>query len=137
MNEYRQDKNNKNYGKPNSRMILMCVGITVLLIIFFSQVTKNLNSALQQEITYDQFLRMVEEDLVDTVYIKQEKLEITPKTTTAAGYEVMTFYTGTLDDDDLIKRLYDSGVSFRGEIVDTGTTIFDIILAYGLPFIII
>ena len=137
MNEYGGNKNNKNDGRPNSRLILMCVAVTVVLIIFFSQVTKNLQAALQQEISYDMFLKMVEENLVDTVYIKHEKIEITPKSLSDNPYETVTYYTGTLDDEDLIKKLYDSGITFSGEIVDTGTTIFDIILAYGLPFIII
>ncbi len=137
MNDYRGDKNNKNDGKPNSRMILICVGITVVLILFFSQISKTLQAGLQQEISYDMFLKLVEENKVDTVYIKHEKLEIVPKTASANPYETVTYYTGTVDDFDLVSRLYESGITFYGEIVDTGTTIFDIILAYGLPFIII
>ena len=137
MSDYRGNKDNKNDGKPNSRLILMCVGVTVVLILFFSQITKNLQSALQQEVSYDVFLKAVEQNLVDRVYIKQEKIEFTKKGATDNPYESVTFYTGTLDDFNLIDKLYESGVTFQGEIVDTGTTIFDIILAYGLPFIII
>ena len=137
MNEYRGNKDNKNDGKPNSRLILICVGVTVILILFFSQVTKNLQSALQQEVSYDVFLKAVEQNLVDKVYIKQEKIEFTKKGSTDNPYESVTFYTGTLGDLNLVDKLYESGVTFQGEIVDTGTTIFDIILAYGLPFIII
>ena len=137
MNDFRGNKDNKNDGKPNSRLILMCVGVTVVLILFFSQVTKNLQSALQQEVSYDVFLKAVEQNLVDKVYIKQEKIEFTKKGATDNPYESVTFFTGTLDDFNLIDKLYESGVTFQGEIVDTGTTIFDIILAYGLPFVII
>ncbi|MCR5432245.1 MAG: ATP-dependent zinc metalloprotease FtsH [Lachnospiraceae bacterium] len=137
MSDFRGDRNDKNEGKPNGRIILICVGITLGLILFFSHISRNLESALMQEIDYDQFLMMLSQDKIEKVIVHQEKLEIIPKTSSNMQYETVTYYTGVLNDFDLVDRLYEAGISFTGEIIDTGTTIFDLILAYGLPFIII
>jgi len=138
-NNGNNNNNNNNDWKPNGRMILTCVIGAVVLLLLFSELSRTLSAGSSVEINYSDFLEMVAQDKVDTVYIRPERIEIAPRISqqTQAVFDNIVYYTATLDDPNLVERLYESGVTFRGEVVDTGTTFFDIILAYGLPFLII
>ena len=135
MDENRNGDNNK--SPQNRRIFFACLIVTLIMVIFFSYFTKNMSNDTVQEITYDNFLSMLENDNVSEVLIKSDRLVIKPKNRSSAyGYE-QTFYTGTVYDPELVNRLSEKGVKFSEEIIDSSTTIIDIFLAYILPFIII
>ena len=135
MDENRNGDNNK--SPQNKRIFFACLIVTLIMVIFFSYFTKNMSKGEVQEITYDNFLSMLDNDNVSEVLIKSDRLVIKPKNRSSAyGYE-QTFYTGAVYDPELVNRLSEKGVKFSEEIVDSSTTIIDIFLAYILPFIII
>ncbi|MBO4510918.1 MAG: ATP-dependent zinc metalloprotease FtsH [Lachnospiraceae bacterium] len=135
MDDNRNGDNNKT--PQNRKIFFACLVVTLIMVIFFSYFTKNMSKDSVQEITYDNFLSMLENDNISEVLIKSDRLVIKPKNRSSAyGYE-QTFYTGTVYDPDLVNRLSEKGVKFAEEIVDSSTTIIDIFLAYILPFIII
>lgn len=135
MSNLQGNNNRRNDGKPGGKLILICVIVTVLLVLFFSEMSKSLAAATNVEITYDQFLDMVKKGNVTEVRIGSDCISILPKTNDPLS--VTTFYTGIMYDPGLKDMLYDAGVRFSAEIVDTSTTLLDIILAYGVPFILI
>ena len=129
------DKNNK--SPQNRKIFFACLIVTLVMVMFFSYFTKNMSKDSVQEITYDNFLSMLQNDNVSEVLIKSDRLVIKPKNRSSAyGYE-QTFYTGAVYDPELVNRLTEKGIKFSEEIVDSSTTIIDIFLAYILPFIII
>ena len=134
-----QDNRNDNDKKSpqNRKLFLTCLAVTLIMVVFFSYFTKNMSKDSVQEITYDNFLSMLENDNISEVLIKSDRLVIKPKNRSSAyGYE-QTFYTGAVNDPELVNRLSEKGVKFSEEIIDSSTTIIDIFLAYILPFIII
>ena len=135
MDDNRNGDNNKT--PQNRKIFFACLIVTLIMVIFFSYFTKNMSKDSVQEITYDNFLSMLENDNISEVLIKSDRLVIKPKNRSSAyGYE-QTFYTGTVYDPELVNRLSEKGIKFAEEIVDSSTTIIDIFLAYILPFIII
>ena len=129
--------NNENKSPQNKKLFFTCLIVTLVMVIFFSYFTKNMSKDSVQEITYDSFLSMLENDNISEVLIKSDRLVIKPKNRSSAyGYE-QSYYTGAVYDPELVNRLSEKGIKFSEEIIDSSTTIIDIFLAYILPFIII
>ncbi len=140
-NNQNQNKNKKN-DKRGWLLVLITTLITgYLLFSLFSMAGK----ATTKEISYDEFLTMVDEGRVEEVIIGNDKLTIIPKPNTS-GNEwqqlfpgvKMTYYTGIVRDDTLTQRLYEEDVKFGSEIPDTASALFwNIILTIVLPFTLI
>ena len=113
------DKNNRG-GAPNGGrnhstvMIFVIVTLATLLVMsFFNNMVKDTTS---REITYNEFLEMVDKGLVKKVVFGSDKLTIIPNTQPFSGNGVeisyYTGYTGKMEDPDLVNRLEKAGVEF-------------------------
>lgn len=137
--------NNKNGNNGNSKdpkkqnlLILLIAALVSLLVI--SYFMKAVTGATNREISYNEFLEMVENGKVDKVKIESAEIVIYPKVENTANLfymqAVMTFYTGKVEDDDtLTQRLLDAGVEVSGSVPD-GSGIILSILSYILPILI-
>ncbi|MDD3794376.1 MAG: ATP-dependent zinc metalloprotease FtsH [Lachnospiraceae bacterium] len=117
-------------------MVFMIVTLVTLLIMsFFNNMMKDTTS---QEITYDQFLKMIEEGNVSSVTVSSNQLEIVPKQQPLSGQGMkISYYTGLINDPDLVSRLEKAGVEFSEEIPDTTTSlILNVVLSFA-PLILI
>ena len=140
-NNQNHNKNKKN-DKKGWLLVLITTLITgYLLFSLFSMAGK----ATTQEISYDEFLKMVDEGRVEEVIIGNDKLTIIPKAN-ASGNEwqqlfpgvKITYYTGVVRDEALTQRLYEEDVKFGSDIPDTASALFwNIILTIVLPFVLI
>ena len=85
-----------------------------------------------QEISYNEFLKMVDDGDVEKVVIQSNQIVITakPEDGERVGRE---YYTGLVQDDTLSERLYDAGVDYEQEIPDTTSAIVIQLLATFLP----
>jgi len=140
-NNQNQNKNRKNDKKGWLLVLITTLIICYLLFSLFSMAGK----ATTQEISYDEFLTMVDEGRVEEVIIGTDQLTIIPKAN-ASGNEwqqlfpgvKITYYTGIVRDDTLSERLYEEGVKFGSEIPDTASALFwNIMLTIVLPFVLI
>ena len=136
MDENRNGDNN-NKSPQNRRVLLACLVVTGIMVLFFSYFTKSMSKDSVQEIKYNEFLSMLANDKIGEVLIKSDRIVIKPKTASSAYGREVIYYTGIMDDPELVNRLSEKGVAFSEEVVDSSTTIIDIFLAYILPFIII
>lgn len=66
-----------------------------------------------REISYDEFLNMVNNQEISEVVVSSDSIKITPKEDTQ--YSGKSVYTANMQDKDLIKELKDSGVTFKAE----------------------
>ena len=142
-NNQNNNKNNKNNNKNNKQgwaLVLVTTLITTFLVLGLLDFAGN---ATTKEISYNEFLAMVEDGEVAEVIIGNEQLTIKPKTETEnvllPGIE-MTYYTGVVEDEKLTERLDEAGVKFWSEIPDTASAVFwnimlTVILPFGLIFI--
>ena len=144
--EVRMDNKNQNSGgdkknnkKPPKSGWIICLVAALVLVIFFSYMSKQMDAAATQEVTYTEFLRMIENNRIKEVKLDYDKGKITiypSKINDQQSYGI-TYYTGMVNDSELIERLNKAGITVGSPYVDKSTTIIDILLAYVLPFVII
>ncbi|MDD3369317.1 MAG: ATP-dependent zinc metalloprotease FtsH [Lachnospiraceae bacterium] len=122
-------------------MLLLAALITLLLVSFFM---KEMNGSTTKEVTYTEFLQMLDDNQIKEVKIKSDQIEITPveaeKTqNTLAAYTAptITYYTGKVEDDDtLTARLVKKGVTVSGDVADSSSILMSILLTYVLPIVL-
>ena len=117
-----RDNNNKNKKNNNRQGFSFVVLITMLtaLLVFAMYQFQGVDS--DQEITYNKFLRMIEEKRVEKVEIKNDRILITAKK--ESGDKVnKEYYTGRMNDDQLVERLEKAKIDFEQEVPDTTSAI--------------
>ncbi len=136
--EVRMDNNDKKRGPNvnNKKPFFYTLVAAILFLALFSYMTNRIKEGSNKEITYDQFIKMVDKGEVKEVLFKTDKIVIDPKKQENPMYEIK-YYTGYVKDDTLSDRLLKADVKFSGDVVDTRTTIVDIIMVYVLPFVLI
>jgi len=142
-NNRNNQPNNNNNGNNNEKkpmpIWLICLGVALVLYLLFSYMTSKLTQASYQEISYAEFLKMVENGEVKEVLIQydSDRMLISPKEQ-KEGTIPVTYYTGIIqNDDNLVPLLNEHGVAYASEVVDKSTTILDIIVSWVLPFALI
>lgn len=135
--------NNRNPRNNNNKQGWILVAVTTLVTAFlvfgmlqFSQ------DVTTKEISYTEFLNMVDEGEVESVVIESDQYVITPKKDEEEHSILseirVTYYTGIVEDDTLIARLEKADVDVKGDIPDTASAIFwNLLLTVILPFVLI
>ena len=95
----------------------MVTVITSILVVALFQF-QGMTSA--KEITYNKFLKMVDDGKVKKVEIQSDKIMIVTKKDKDSGIS-QEYYTGVVNDDELTKRLEKAGVEFNQEIPEAYT----------------
>ena len=152
-----ENKNDQNGGdKKNNKQPFYTLGILVLIALFFtSMMYKGASSGSNQEITYTQFLNLVEEDKVAEVTFKEDVINITLKEgevysedeeeadrlqqiyETAGQVPETKLYTAYIRDDDLLPLLKEHKVDIEGTIADSTAAIIYNILSFILPLVLL
>jgi cell division protease FtsH len=82
------------------------------------------------EVDYGTFMSEIEEGTLDTVQIQDNRILFTTKDSATV------YKTGLVDDPTLTQRLYESGVTFSSEIVETASPFQTVLLYWILPMVI-
>ena len=122
------NKNNKN-NKQGISFILLVTVITSILVVALFQF-QGMTSA--KEITYNKFLKMVDDGKVKKVEIQSDKIMIVTKKNKDSGIS-QEYYTGVVNDDELTNRLEKAGVEFNQEIPDTTSAVAMNVILTFLP----
>ena len=128
MDNQNNNKNNKN-NKQGISFILLVTVITSILVVALFQF-QGMTSA--KEITYNKFLKMVDDGKVEKVEIQNDKIMIVTKKDKESGI-AQEYYTGVVNDDELTKRLEKAGVEFNQEIPDTTSAVAMNVILTFLP----
>ncbi len=120
-------------------MIFLCAALVMLIII--SYFMKTVNGSTTKEITYNEFISMVNAGKVESVKIESDKIDIYPKVSKAEKdnpyFAAVNYYTGKVEDDDtLTQRLLAKNVEVKGEVSDNSYMILSFILTYILPIVL-
>ena len=132
------DKNNRNQDKKNNRTgIIICLLVALGTFLVFSFMNSQVKNATNKEISYDQFLQMLEDGNVKSVTITSNELEIVPQTQQNSLYQ-MTYYTGLITmDTQLVDRLDKAGVKFSRDTSDSTSGIGYMLLTTLLPILLL
>ena len=140
------DNNQNNSNKNNQRrsggfftgliFFALLALIVIWIIRFFKQDTST-------EISYNEFLTMIEEQKIEKVIIKADTIEIKPidedKNATSMFFTTSkpSLYTGKVEEDEtLSKRLLDKNIEVEGEIPDNSAQVWYFIFSYVLPIVL-
>ncbi|MBO6015108.1 MAG: ATP-dependent zinc metalloprotease FtsH [Lachnospiraceae bacterium] len=128
---------------PRGQNVMFLLIASLLVLLVMSYFMRSVAGGSSQEITYNEFMDMVESGTVDKVVISPDKIVITPKrqkidnTGDYVQAAPRTFYTGVVDDDNLAAFLREHDVSFQEEVPDNSSLILSILLTYILPIVIV
>ena len=104
--------NNKESKKIKGQTIITLVVAAIITFVLFTFMNSTLKAYNSKEIPYSEFMSMVEKGQVTSVQIENTEIEIKAKEGLKEYSPTYTYRTSRVDTDlDLIKRLYDSGVT--------------------------
>lgn len=94
-----ENNNNQDPKKnQNRRSIIVCLVVALVIFLMFSFMNSQVEKASNKEITYDQFLQMLDNGQVSKVVITSDEIKITPAQQANNIYKV-TYYTGVISMD--------------------------------------
>ena len=137
-----QNGNGNRHGRGNGLITLILFAIIIFLFVsFFIRLT---SSGTNNEIKYNEFLKMIDEDKIEKVVISTDRVIIYPKEDKQQGAMLFfgsqggsELYTGKVEDDETLSgRLIRKGIEVSGEIPDDSGEIWYFIIAYILPIVI-
>ena len=150
MENNNQNNSNGRPGRdPKKQNILILVLAAVLSLLVVTSLMSLLTGNSKEEISYSEFISMLNEGKVDSVEIDSDRILISPKTEKQTpsnatifaqyiyGYSMLgetTYYTGKIEEDDtLTQRLLKAGVDVKGKVTDSSSLLLGIFLNYILP----
>ena len=138
-NRNNPNNGNKNDKKPknmNTIIIIMIAGVITFIAI--TMLNSMIKDATYKEITYSEFLQMIDEDKVSEVKFDSDRILIQPSDSQkdSNGFSY-TYYTGYIKDKDITDKLDNKGVTYSGYIPDQSSSIIDFLLVYVLPILFI
>ena len=134
-----QGPNNNNGDKRNDKngqMLLMLIVVTLVALFVMSLVTRLETSSMSKEISYTEFLNMIDEDKVAAVEFASQQINITPKTE-KGSISLTTYYTGYVNDSELLPLLKEKDIDIRATIPDNTSTWVYNILSFVIPLVLV
>ena len=133
------NKNNKpgddnSGGGMNKRAGIITIIATVVIFLVFMYGMNLLKQGVNREISYNEFIKMIDEGKIESVLLKQGKIEITPKSSANDIY-TPTYYTGYIGDNDLADRLLKANIEVRSPSPDATQGILEFFAIYILPLL--
>ncbi len=150
-NKSGNDKKNDNRKNGVITRIILTVILFLIVMLCYMFISSEVNKIRNREITYGEFLEMLEKDEIEKLEIQEDydKIVIYPRESAKPDERVETYYTGIIESDSkLTERLEEArarteekegveALEYKRLIVDKSTTIIDVLLAYVLPFVFI
>ena len=123
-------------GNRQNLLIALLVAFCVMLFMSMSMSYSTVSTATQ--ITYTEFLEMLDEDVVARVEIEDDQINIAQKVDGVEDEEAeYTFYTGKAEDDDtLTARLIEKDVIVDSAVPESTNLLVSILISYVLPIVL-
>ncbi|MCI8514326.1 MAG: ATP-dependent zinc metalloprotease FtsH [Lachnospiraceae bacterium] len=141
------DNNNKNSGNRDprkSQMIIMLVISAVACLFIMSVLSNVISNSGTEEISYNEFLQMVEDGEIEKVVIEEYSITITEKKEGSGGFNPFmfgereaTYYTGRAEYPDLVQLLVDHDIEVYRDIPSTNSALLTFFLYYILPIALV
>ncbi len=129
------NKNNGRFPKNTQNMMMFLVFLMIGFLLW-GFVRDQYTQATTQEVTYDKFLEMLENDEIASVEDTGATWEITPKSEENKTVKV-TYYTGKMDDEGLLPLMKEKGVEIKPYIQDTWSVIIWNIISILAPILLL
>ncbi len=138
---HKQNNNNPNDNKGPFQSWVPFVVIALILTLFFNYLYTMFSSSYLEEISYSEFVELVNDGQVSEVEFQDDRIIILTKDQAQNDLSRQTlYYTGlipNLDLTSLTERLDAQGVDYSGEVLEEASPILTLLVSYLLPFAII
>ena len=122
-----------NHNKQSILAFLICL---LIVLVCLSFVTDMMNDS-SSEITYDEFIEMVDNGQVEEVTLQSGILTVEAKSSTS-GFSKKTFKVNQMEDaDSLTKRLEGTGIKFHYEQPDAMGEVVSTMISVLLPTVVL
>ncbi len=131
--------NNDNKNKKSNRsFIIFCVFASLFALLLITYLNNRLEASRRVEVTYSDFLEMIDKNMVDSVKFSTNVIYFVPKKEDGSAYYTKIFYTGRMNNDyEIVSRLNEAGVKFTHEIPDTSSGILTFFFSYIFPLLLL
>ena len=132
----RSSGNNKDsQNRPKLNTILPIAVLAVVFVLLINFLYSSYASSRMEEIKYNEFQQMLENDEIAEVEIQSDRILIqTKEQQDLPETEQNILFTGLVGDPELISNLSAHGVEFYHEIQNEMSPLFQILLSYVIPF---
>ncbi|MGN0482692.1 MAG: ATP-dependent zinc metalloprotease FtsH [Lachnospiraceae bacterium] len=132
MNGSNNEKKNGNRGQ--TMLIILLVTLAVLFV--FSYANSRVNDMTNKHVTYTEFLNMVKENKVGSVVLDSDQITIKPVQEKDDPLPTITYFTGRIQDDDLLPLLEKHNVQVDRELESDTSMIIWNVLSLVLPLVL-
>lgn len=136
MDNQEPNNQNNNRNNKNGQVVMAFILISLFALFIMSMVSNRMAKQFNQEISYTEFLEKVEADEIESVKFTGTDISITEKKDADTKIKY-TYYTGVVNDEELIPLLREHGVEVYGYIPDNTSTWIYNILSFVLPLVIL
>ncbi len=145
------NRGGKDEGPGSSRFLVFAV-VSIIFLLGISYVLRASSSSSTEEVSYNEFVQMVDEGKVEKVVVNSDRLIIKTKSEEQvendntsmflvpfAGYNAeKTYYTGVMEDYETVaSRLLEKNIEVRRTVEDGSTLLISILLNYVLPLVLV
>ena len=125
-------------SNPQNRQNLLLMLIVAFFVILFMSAAMSSTGTTTTQITYTDFLELLENDMVARVEIEDDQINIAQKQTGIEDEDAeYVFYTGKAEDDDtLTARLIEADVIVDSTVPDSSSLLITVLISYVLPILL-
>ncbi len=135
-NNNNQNNRNQNNNRNNKQGLSFIILVTLVTSVMVMALFQFQGMGDDNEISYDEFLEMVDDKKVEEVVIHSTRIVITEKK--EKGQKIAKeYYTGVVRDESLPERLDKAGVKFSQQIPDTTSAVVAQTLLTLLPIAVL
>ena len=129
------DNNNKQNQNRNWQTITMLVVAALLTILIVGWMNSTVNARQRQELSYNEFVNMVENGKVESISVGSTIIEVKPKADDTNYSQQMKYYVVRLEGDyQFVDRILKNNVVTNRENNTSNALLLEI-LSYALPFL--
>lgn len=116
-------------GLPKFIAVALIVTLVINVLMYF------VSQSDYKQVDYSEFLTMINDKKIESVYFESDRLVITPKSEeNTSDISKKLYYTGYLNDPKLVDKLYEAGIKFTTPVKNAPSPIITFILSWILPF---
>lgn len=134
---------NGNGNDPKRQSLIILIIAALITLFSISMFMRFVTGSSNREISYNEFVAMIEQDKIQSVEVDSDKIIIYPKEDENPNPFMqvyggsITYYTGIMEEDDtLTNRLLEHNIELKRQVADSSSVIITVLLYYVLPILL-
>lgn len=136
MDNQEPNKQNGNRNNKNGQIVMTFIMVSLLVLFIMSIVSNKFTQQYNQELSYTEFLEKVEAGEIESVKFTGTQIDIVQKAKKGSKLK-LTYYTGMVNDTELVSTLKEKDVEIFGYIPDNTSTWIYNILSFVIPLALV